>query len=153
MEPNATSKRVVSKGAYLRAQVKRGFWWLDSLLFYLAAYAGLVIVLCFACGILRFAPLPALQALVTTDCVWLMLFLPVLIYVCSVSARWCLTHSRKIDAGVPLLASTVHYLPAPERLVRPSSDPAKEQPQTVLLRPIAEGQQTPPEQLVRAVRA
>ena len=149
MEPNAERRRVVSKSAYLRAQVRRGFWWIDGLFFYLAAYVCSAIVLGFAFGLLRFAPLPLMRALVTTEWVWLLLFFPVLIYLCSVTARWCLTRSRKIDTGIPLLMCTVHYLPAPERLVRASSEPIQAQ-NAMLLRAIP-ACQTPPEQLVRAI--
>ena len=149
MESNTMSKRVVSKGAYLRAQARRAFWWVEGLFFYVAAYAGLVIVLGFACGVLRFAPLPLLRALVTTEWVWLLLFFPILIYLCSAIARWCLTRSRAIETGVPLMLCTASYLPAPERLVRPSSEPMQAQ-KSVLVRAVTEKQREPNEQLVRA---
>ncbi len=149
MESNTLGKRVVSKGAYLRAQARRAFWWVEGLFFTLAAYAGVGIVLCFACGVLRFAPLPLLRALVATEWVWLLLFFPVLIYLCSVTARWCLTRSRAIETGVPLMLCTASYLPAPERLVRPSSEPIQAQ-KSVLVRAVAERQDKQDEQLVRA---
>lgn len=150
MELNTTSKRVVSKGAYLRAQVRRTFWWIDGLLFYLAAYACLVIVLCFAFGVLRFAPLPLIRGLVTTEWVWLLLFFPVLIYLCSAAARWCLTRSRTIETGIPLLMCTINHLSAPERLVRPSSEPVQGQ-EAILIRAVMQAQEKYDEQLVRAV--
>ena len=149
MASNMTGKRVVSKGAYLRAQIRRAFWWVEGLFFYLAAYTGLFIVLGFACGMLRFAPLPLLRALVTTEWVWLLLFFPILIYLCSAIARWCLTRSRTIETGVPLMLCTASYLPAPERLVRPSSEPMQAQ-KSVLVRAVTEKQREPDEQLVRA---
>lgn len=143
------AKRIVSKSRYVVVQAERAFWWLDSLLFYLVAALCLVIVLGFACGLLRHAPLPLIREIVTTQHVWMLLSLPGLIYLCSTVGKWCLTRSRKIEPVVPLLARTEHSLPAPDILVRASQQPFQTQ-QSVLLRSAMQSEQTPPEQLVRS---
>ena len=56
----------------------------------------------------------------------------------------------RINTGIPLTRANAADLPAPESLVRASSEPLQAQ-EAVLLRAAAEGMETPPEQLVRAV--
>lgn len=60
-----------------------------------------------------------------------------------------LKHAAQIDTGVPLTRANTADLPAPDSLVRASSEPLQAQ-EAVLLRAVAQGQETPPEQLVRA---
>ena len=61
----------------------------------------------------------------------------------------CIALASKKDAVVPLTRANTADLPAPDSLVRASSEPMQAQ-EAVLLRAAAEGQETPPEQLVRA---
>ena len=55
----------------------------------------------------------------------------------------------KIDTGIRLNRANAADLPAPDSLVRASSEPMQAQ-ETVLLRAAEEGVDTPSEQLVRA---
>lgn len=61
-----------------------------------------------------------------------------------------LRQADKIKVGIPLLPADTAHLPAPDTLVRASSEPIQAQ-ENVLLRSVAAGQETPPEQLVRAM--
>ena len=65
------------------------------------------------------------------------------------ASKASLDRAETIDPGVPLTRHNVADLPAPDSLVRASSEPMQAQ-QAVLLRAAAQGQETLPEQLVRA---
>ena len=132
-EAQKTGRRIVSKGAYARVQARRVFWWLDSLLAYLAALSCVAILVGFSVGVLRFAPWPVVRDLAVTEHVWLLLLLPLLIYGCFAAGKACLAHSRKIEPVLPLMAQTLNSLPAPDSLVRASQEPVQAQ-QAVLLR-------------------
>ncbi len=72
------------------------------------------------------------------------------IILCRVASTVSLKHARKIHDSIPLTRANTADLPAPDSLVRASSEPLQEQ-QTVLLRAAVQGQETSSEQLVRAV--
>ena len=85
---------IVSKSASVKALAKRVFWWMDGLLFYLAAFSCLVIILAFACGVLRFTPWPVIRNLAITQHVWLLLLLPPLIYGCFAMGKRCMARAK-----------------------------------------------------------
>ena len=138
MELQKSGKRIVSKGEYVRLKGKRESIRLVGVcLLLLAGILGFLTVC--TLGIMGFR---------LNGCI-LALCLGIATYVVGKWGLESLNASVKIDPGVPLTHVNVTDLPAPDTLVRASSEPTQEQ-QTVLLRAVAADQQTPSEQLVRA---
>ena len=77
---------------------------------------------------------------------WLACFLVPLLLFCVSSTRKVMVKTR--EQYFPSVSTNNAALPVQQTLVRASSEPTQEQ-QAVLLRAVAEGQETPPEQLVR----
>jgi hypothetical protein len=144
---NQTGKRIVSKGAYVKAQSKRiGMFLLSStpiLITFSILYAGfrfvhyqqhihlgwfallIVIALYAAGGLIIFAMMSegVKQGAILFE------------------------EARRFDPGIPSHRANTADLPAPDSLVRASAEPAQE-PQ-VLLRAATQEPETPPEELVR----
>ena len=70
-------------------------------------------------------------------------------YACAKLSDASTEQAEKINPGVPLTRANTADLPAPDSLVRASSEPLQAQ-ESVLLRAATEKGETPPEQLVRA---
>ncbi len=134
-------KRIVSKGAYMKAS------------------AGKVFTIVLFIGMGCYCALSTLRMfqklLSKSDGVML---LPILAICLIMTGGLCfvifsiirgLVFIKQVDIGIPLTRANTADLPAPETLVRASSEPSQAQ-EAVLLRAAAEGQETPPEQLVRA---
>ncbi len=148
MPLNLRRKRIVSKSAYVQAQADRAFMGLlGAGLWFSTGFVALITVGCLvitciclsqksfqgAGGSLLVALLSALFA-----------------RMCRRMASEAMQALRAIAPGVPLTRANTPDLPAPESLVRASAEPRQAQ-ETVLLRAATEEQQTPSEQLVRAV--
>lgn len=70
--------------------------------------------------------------------------------VCFLVGVCCVFLGEKVKEDVtPLIRANIANLPAPDSLVRASSEPIQAQ-EAVLLRAAVKGQETPPEKLVRA---
>ena len=138
MEPK-TSKRIVSRREYAKVRGKRSGLFFTALclvfilmFFFIAALGMLFLPASFASWCLMFAIAFAI------------LFAPIL--QCTLAI---VNVARQLDPGVPLARVNVADLPAPDTLVRASSEPMQAQ-EAVLLRAATQGQETPSEQLVRA---
>ena len=145
-----TGKRIVSKGTYAKAQGKRLLLCLVAAGFLFTAWIGFQLAVPVASTILHIYP-----ALLYNEAFRLLVFftLPILIgiVVFLIGRRGMRSIERAvhIDAGIPLTRANTADLSAPDSLVRASSEPLQAQ-EAVLLRAATEGQETPPEQLVRA---
>ena len=135
MEPK-TGKKIVSKGAYVKTQIKKGFLWLKALCCLLTGFAIL------------FKAVRVVHVLFSPRIDGLALF----IYgvSCLFAAKKSVNQTRAMAHVVPLTRANTADLPAPDSLVRASEEPMQAQ-EAVLLRAAAQGMVTPPEQLVRAV--
>ena len=134
MEPK-TGKRIVSKGAYIKTQIKKGFLWFRALCCLLMGFA----VLFKAVRVTHFVFSPRIDGL--AFCIYGVS--------CLFAAKRLVNKTRDMAGVVPLTRANAADLPAPDSLVRASEEPMQAQ-EAVLLRAAAEGMETPPEQLVRA---
>ena len=149
MEPK-TGKRIVSKRAYVKAQGKRSVLAVGAIVLWVATIVGIWLI-----GLFLFQ---AISGVSRSDSM-VIAFMPyfvIIIFVTgtvtlllALSAKSVTKTARAIDPGVPLTRANTADMPAPDTLVRASTEPLQAQ-QSVLLRAAAEGQETPPEQLVRA---
>ena len=141
MEP-MTGKRIVSKGEYVRQIV------LKTILLFLGATASIIIFVCLK-NLLRLwltrpEDIPISIGVVVVGAV------AILLMGYGVTMLTVIKGVRRINVDVPLTRANTANLPAPDSLVRAGSEPMQAQ-EAVLLRAVAEGQETLPEQLVRAV--
>ena len=143
MEPK-TGKRIVSKGAYMRVQATGfGLACLTVVCGFIAFEYGGSLVLAAGDFVLSFGNKPnwsyglyTLESLVLMLCFWK-------------GSKYSYKKYTNIDPGLPLTRANTADLPASDSLVRASSRPLQIQ-ETVLLRAVAEGQNMPHDQLVRA---
>ena len=151
MEPK-TGKRIVSKGAYVKAQGQlAGLNVLGiGLLIAATGFGILVVIEIFWTIVAMFSvgQQPDLQNLVMPGIA--ALILSGIAYFCGKAGIHSLNQAQRINPGVPLTRANTADLPAPDTLVRASSEPLQAQ-EAVLLRAAAEGQEKHEEQLVRAV--
>ncbi len=150
MELETTGKRIVSKAEYVEAQAKRLGW----------VGVGITTFLAISLCALLFV-VPLLQndhgrlnkrgEYTSSTSTMIIVFTVIGCCLYLTNKIWdCIGNKVvEIDPGTPLTHANTAHLPAPDTLVRASSEPTQAQ-QTVLLRAVAAGQQTPPEQLVRA---
>ena len=145
-----TGKRIVSKGEYVQAHGQR-------------ASIGLLVVclwgMAFICGLTALAYGGGLVAFFMgwhkcSGMMAAMYLAMVVVFGAGTSIFWkwadkALLASYAIHPGIPLTRANTADLPIRQTLVRASSEPEQAQ-EAVLLR-AAEGQGTPPEQLMRAV--
>ena len=142
MEPKM-GKRIVSPGEYVQGHGKRaGLGLLGACLSFLAFLFAVSAVGDFITALTHISRV--YQGL-SGGLAW-----GGLAYLFSWMGKRSLGHFHNIDPGVPFTHANTAHLPSGESLVRASSEPMQAQ-QAVLLRAAAEGQETPPEQLVRAV--
>ena len=141
MEPK-TRKRIVSKGEYARQVVTK------SILLFLGAIVSINIFVCLR-NLLRLwltrpegIPVSIGFAFICVAAVMLACY--------GLTMATAIRGVRRIHVDVPLTRANTANLPAPDSLVRASSEPMQVQ-QTVLLRAAAEGMETPPEQIARTV--
>ena len=144
-----TGKKIVSKGAYAKAQGQR-------------ASIGVLVVclwgMMFVCGLIALAYGGGLVAFFMgwhkcSGMTAAMYLAMVVVFGAGTSIFWkwadkALLASYAIHPGIPLTRANTANLPAPNSLVRASVEPQQAQ-EAVLLRAAAEGVDTPPEQLVR----
>ncbi len=153
MQEPKPGKRIVSKGAYAAAEGERvgtGIFGCGMLV--LAAFFAWITVsgvVGLAMTIVAFLTRPD-GLVVVEGLTFLTVFLAgaVATYVLWKGGIARMERSEKMDSGIPLTRANVADLPAPETLVRASSEPPQAQ-EAILLRAALEGQETPPEQLVR----
>ena len=146
-----TNRKIVSKGAYVKAQGKRGMLAVFAAILWLVTLFGLWLIGLFFYQIIT--------GLLRSDTM-LIAFLPIcfivilatglLTFVFGMLAKKTTKAVKTIDPGVPLTHAKTADLPAPDSLVRASSKPLQAQ-KAVLLRAVEQEIDTPPEQLVRAV--
>ena len=141
MEPK-TSKRIVSKGEYT------GQIFLKAVLLLSGAIVSIVMFVCLR-NLLRLwltrpedIPVSNGFAFICVAAVMLVCY--------GLTMATAIRAVRRINVDVPLTHAKTANLPAPDSLVRASEEPIQAQ-ESVLLRAAAEGRETPPEQLVRAV--
>ena len=137
MEPR-TGKKIVSKGRYVGAQIKKMWIYFDAL------------------AILLFMPMLTYNSALprrNLSPFWFTVLmvgitiLSVLNFMKIAISRF--REAKAIDAGVPLTRANSADLPAPDSLVRASSEPMQAQ-EAVLLRAVVKGQEKHEEHLVRA---
>ena len=137
MEPK-TGKRIVSKGEYVKLQGKRLWLYLCSLL----TGISIVLLCCNICFLHYFS---------SGWCAFLILGIACMVWCGKIkTAQQWYQEAQKVPAVTPLTRANTTNLTAPDSLVRASSEPMQAQ-EAVLLRAAAQGAETPPEQLVRAV--
>ena len=143
-------KRIVSKGAYVKAQGQR-------------ASIGVLVVclwgMTFICGLIALAYGGGLVAFFTgwhksSGMTAAMYLAMVMVFGAGTAIFWkwadkALLASYAIHPGIPLTRANFSRIPAPESLVRASSEPMQAQ-ESVLLRAAAE-EETRPEEMLRAV--
>ena len=137
-QPPQTDKRIVSKGAYVKAQGKR---------------LGLIVAAGCVCfwGVHVFwntAPYTRHPANHAHHIFAGLLGFLVFRFCWSIS-KGLYKEVKRIEPGVPLTRANIAALPAPDSLVRASAEPLQEQ-QAVLLRAATAGVERHEEQLVRA---
>ena len=143
-----TGKRIVSKGEYAAS-----VGWKSSLSAFGVGVMGVGIVGIVIAGFLTIDALgAAIKDHISDD---INIAAADLLIIGGVSAlifwagRKTVRKAKQIDAGTLLTRANTANLPAPDSLVRASAEPLQAQ-QAVLLRAAAQGNETPPEQLVRA---
>ena len=146
MEPKA-GKRIVSKEEYAELVSKKLTWTLSSVGLYILSMF-LIILACLIVSPKFMLP----HEMTRTG--WIVNILTsigmfLIAYGFTRLARKGLNKSKLLGNAVPVTRANTADLPAPDSLVRASSEPLQAQ-EGVLLRAAAEGMETPPEQLVRA---
>ncbi len=140
MEPK-TSKRIVSKGVYAALMSKKASLWSMGAVFNLIA----VLMIGVLTSII-FVRHSALAPFVK----WALFLMAVSFsFVFREIGRKTIIAAKQIQTGAPLTRANAADLPAPDSLVRASSEPVQAQ-QTVLLRAAEAGEERHEEQLVRA---
>lgn len=147
-----TGRRIMSKGEYAKAKGKRAGLGITGYCSLLLALVCLGLTISYLCELL-FA-LPGLGMDRKDGQFFYHITLLILI---SGAATFLFgklgiigfRQAGEVKTGVPLTRHTAAHLPAPDSLVRASEQPLQAQ-EAVLLRAAAQGQETPPEQLVRA---
>ncbi len=132
-------KRIVSKRAYVKAQGQKVGASTFGLLLLFVGFIGLLTI-----GIVLPSTTSVLAGLLVFGGVG-----GASLYLGYLGGR-TMKEARQIDPGVPLTRANTADLPAPDSLVRASSEPMQAQ-ETVLLRAAEAGQERHKEQLLRAV--
>jgi hypothetical protein len=153
MEPK-TGKRIVSKGEYvLRRAFQGGLAFSCACAIGVALMTGFAAIIALICEIATIVYALQHHHLLeeSTDVVKCLVWVFVLGGVSWLSWRVASATAKKSTENlvVPLTRANTADLPAPDSLVRASSEPLQAQ-EAVLLRATAEGMETPLEQLVRA---
>ena len=151
MESEPSGKRIVSKAEYVKAQAKRLGWVCSGIIIVVSVLLVAASILAalstqnthFPVGMRREDYWSLLTVLLS------LAFVCIFLRYMSRIENYIVGKFTSIDPGVPLTHANATHLPAPDTLVRASVEPTQEQ-HAVLLRAAAAGQQTPPEQLVRA---
>ncbi len=157
MEPT-TGKKIVSKGEYVRRMFLREAWMALCIFHCIVVVCQVIvllpslIILSILDGLIRHFPrmlyaqdAPCHQ---TTSHLLMLMKTPLRATIRAYKAAE--NRANQINLGVPLTRFNTADLPAPDSLVRASSEPMQAQ-QAVLLRAAAEGQDRHEEELVRAV--
>ena len=145
MEPKKTGRRIVSKGRYIF--IKSLAVCLSGGIF--ACMVGILLLLANVAYTYGDGDLFVLYygaALRTCK-----IFVPLLVFSAFLLRLGSRNSWQTVHTINPLTRANTADLPAPDSLVRASSEPMQAQ-EAVLLRAAAEGQETPPEQLVRPAR-
>ena len=146
-------RRLVGKGEYVQTQSRRAglrFW--AMILYVLAAFFALSAASCvIACLITAFSGSPnAIE-----DSIYNLLgfgFVGSLAWLLRKWGNANVKRAREIEPGILFTRANTANLPAPDSLVRASSEPVQAQ-ETVLLRAAQNGQGESAEQLLRAAAA
>jgi hypothetical protein len=141
-QPPKSGKRIVSKGKYLVNTGKKATLSSFGAVVFLLGIVSAVII-CFKVVPVFWSSPNAITGLL------LVLILgggsSALIYL----GRKAVKEGKELDTGVPFTRANTADLPPADSLVRASDEPVQEQ-KTILLRAATHGQETRPEELVRA---
>lgn len=151
MEPK-TGKRIVSKSAYLKAQADRATISLFGVGLWLGAvFLGLIAGGCCLGSLANLCWGESLGARLAGGilCLAAAILTGGMAYLVQIAGKEMMKQAADMTPGVPLTRANTANLPAPDSLVRASSEPVQAY-EAVLLRAASAGMETPPEQLVRA---